>query len=341
MKRSLMVMGLVVLGLGLLLGNFDTGFTQSQREAPIEERIANQQSRIDQGVRAKTITPEDAKILQESLNKIKEAYNQAKADGKVTPDETRTLSTLLDENRKLIASKTKPPETAAAPSATKPSTTAPPPAAPAPAPPAARPTTPAPPPAAPAKPAVAVPPKVVAASPDPKIQEEIEDQQKRIDQGVKSKTLTLEEAKTLEANLKAIKDEDVAARADGTLSQAEKKNLQGLLDQNAKMIRDKKTNPVRDMTPDIELKSRVRSITERIARQQARIDRGIKSGHLTKQESDLLQSNLDYIKTEEQRLREGGKLTDDEKELLHELLDQNGEMIRDKKHNPIKAIKKR
>jgi hypothetical protein len=76
-------------------------------------------------------------------------------------------------------------------------------------------------------------------------------------------------------------------------------------------------------------------IRERIAEQQARIDEGISSGQLTRHEANILQDNLNWIKTEEARLKADGRLTPEERARLHRMLDKNSAMIYRKKHNPI------
>ena len=76
-------------------------------------------------------------------------------------------------------------------------------------------------------------------------------------------------------------------------------------------------------------------IRERIGDQQKRIDKGIASGELTRQEADTLQDNLSWIKYEFARLTDDGKLTPGENKRIDGLLDRNDKMIADKKHNPV------
>ena len=348
MKKGWIWIGLmaVILVLG---GNI---FPAIGQQATIEQRITNQQQRINQALKAKELTPDDAKMLQGNLDKVKQEWTKLKAENKLTNEEKTRLNGLLDQNGQLIAQKrqaakaataapARPAGTApaAAPASAKPVAAAPAPAkttTAAPARPAG--TAPA---AAPAKPAATAPAKPVAAAPaDPAIQQEIADQQNKIDQGIKSKQLTLDEGKTLQQNLKGIKDQDTSYRADGTYGPDEKAQIQKLLNQNAGMIRDKKSNPVKDMSPEIALSERIRSIPERVARQQHRIDQGIKSKALTQQDAKTLQDNLTYIKEQEARLKAKGPLSDQEKNELHNMLDSNSQMIRDKKTNPVKAVGK-
>ncbi|HMK50523.1 MAG TPA: hypothetical protein VK435_10760 [Thermodesulfovibrionales bacterium] len=80
-------------------------------------------------------------------------------------------------------------------------------------------------------------------------------------------------------------------------------------------------------------------IRERIARQQQKIDQGIISGSLTRREAAVLQDNLDWIRDEEVHLKRDGRLTDREKKRLWRMLDENSEMIHDKKHNRIRRYR--
>ena len=343
----------VVMAVILLAGGNVTPVLGGAAQTPDpEQRIATQQKRIDQALQAKEITPDGVKPLQGGLDKIKEEMTRMKADGQFTKEEKDKLNGMLNQNSQLIDQTRKASKTAAAPAKAATGATAAKPAAAAtagtaPAATPAKPATPATagtaPAATPAKPAAApapAPPKAVTpAAQDASIQGAIADQQKRISQGIQAKQLTLQESKTLEDNLAHIRQEDTRLRADGNFTQAEKDQLLGLLNQNDKMIKDNKNNPVKNMRETTDVQDRMRTIPERFARQQSRIDQGIKSKQLTGEEAKVLQDNLNYIKNEEARLKAAGKLSDAEKNRLHILLDQNGDMIENKKTNPVKALK--
>ena len=76
-------------------------------------------------------------------------------------------------------------------------------------------------------------------------------------------------------------------------------------------------------------------IRERIGEQQRRIDQGVSSGQLTRQEADTLQDNLSWIRYELARMNDDGRLTPGERSRLDGLLDRNNNMIINKKHNPV------
>ena len=82
-------------------------------------------------------------------------------------------------------------------------------------------------------------------------------------------------------------------------------------------------------------------IRERIGDQQRRIDKGITSGELTRQEADTLMDNLSWIRYEFARMTDDGTLTPGERTRLDGLLDRNNNMIINKKHNPVTVFYKK
>lgn len=77
------------------------------------------------------------------------------------------------------------------------------------------------------------------------IHERVSDQQKRIDEGIRTGQLTHSEAATLQDNLNWIKETEARLKADGKLTPPERKKLDRMLDRNNDMIRHKKNNPAR------------------------------------------------------------------------------------------------
>ncbi len=64
------------------------------------------------------------------------------------------------------------------------------------------------------------------------------------------------------------------------------------------------------------------SIHERIDRMESRIERGIRSGDLTRQEADRLRGELREIKHRERRMRDDGRLDHRERDRLNADLDR-------------------
>ncbi len=170
---------------------------------------------------------------------------------------------------------------------------------------------------------------LAASPPAPGIDQRISEQKKRIEEKVKSGALTQDETKVLRDNLNGIKESEDRLAADKELTSDGKMQLNKALDQNSKMIDDKKNNPVRQVAPYMEW---------RLANQQKRIDEVIKSGALTQDEAKILQDNLNHIQQEEKSLAAAWKLTHQERMRLIKMLDQNSKMIEDLKKNPVRKL---
>jgi hypothetical protein len=153
----------------------------------------------------------------------------------------------------------------------------------------------------------------------------IENQQRRINQGVRSGELTRKEAAVLQDNLDWIKGKYTRMKSDNMLTLRERERLDSMLDQNGEMIRNKKHNPAKRLY-DAEIEGRMRN-------QQDRIDHGITSRELTRREADIVQDNLKEIRRRYARMREDGSLTMREIEKLDRMLDENSRMITQKERN--------
>lgn len=81
------------------------------------------------------------------------------------------------------------------------------------------------------------------------------------------------------------------------------------------------------------------TLDQRIEAQQKKIDLGLKTKLLTKDEGTTLQDNLKYIKAQEARAKKDGLLDAQETEWLARLADQNNKMIDNKKTYPVKPLR--
>jgi hypothetical protein len=70
-----------------------------------DERVANQERRIDDRLRAKQLTQAEAKTLQENLVYVKQREKRLKADGSLSPKDTEWLTILLGRNGRMIDGK--------------------------------------------------------------------------------------------------------------------------------------------------------------------------------------------------------------------------------------------
>lgn len=75
------------------------------------------------------------------------------------------------------------------------------------------------------------------------------------------------------------------------------------------------------------------SINKRIKVQQQRIHDGRRTGKLTPREADIVQDNLDYVRRQRAKYKSDGALGRGERKRLHEMLDDNSDLIYRKKHN--------
>jgi len=78
---------------------------QSPRAMSIDETIADQQRRIDQGISTGELTLKESEIVQENLNWIKARYSRFRADGTLTGQEQREIEEYLARNSNMIFNK--------------------------------------------------------------------------------------------------------------------------------------------------------------------------------------------------------------------------------------------
>jgi hypothetical protein len=173
---------------------------------------------------------------------------------------------------------------------------------------------------------------IVAGAAYADIPDRIRDQQQRINQGIRSGELTRSEADVLRDNLNWIKERFNRMTADGLLTPGERAKLDDMLERNNQMIYNKKHNPIgRVYVAD--QRGAAGEFHERIRNQRERIEQGIRSGELTRGEADILLDNLNWIRDRFDRMKADGRLTHEEQARLDRMLDENNEMIYNKKHN--------
>lgn len=94
MTRTVVVIGGVLLAAGLAYG---------QAETPgIDQRQANQEQRIDQGIASGQLTQREAGRLEQQQQHINTMENKAKSDGVVTKKERARLHAAQDKASKKI-----------------------------------------------------------------------------------------------------------------------------------------------------------------------------------------------------------------------------------------------
>jgi len=94
MKQTLLVLGGVLLAAGVAYG---------QAETPrIDQRQANQEQRIDQGIASGQLTQHEANKLEKQQQHIDTMENKAKSDGVVSKNERARLHAAQDRASKNI-----------------------------------------------------------------------------------------------------------------------------------------------------------------------------------------------------------------------------------------------
>lgn len=82
-----------------------------------------------------------------------------------------------------------------------------------------------------------------------------------------------------------------------------------------------------------------KGIHAEIDKQQRRIDQGVISGALTRNEAEVLQGNLAYIRNAFDKARTDGTLNPREEKRLRNMLHENSKQIYEKKHNmPVRKL---
>ena len=84
----------------------------AQSSSRIDERQANQQRRIDEGVKSGQLTKKEAERLQEGQRRIQKMEDQARADGKITAEERRRIERAQDRESERIQRETHDRQTA-------------------------------------------------------------------------------------------------------------------------------------------------------------------------------------------------------------------------------------
>jgi CRISPR/Cas system-associated endoribonuclease Cas2 len=164
---------------------------------------------------------------------------------------------------------------------------------------------------------------------DPGVNQRQQNQRERIQQGVKSGELTRRETGRLAEEQRDIRQLERGYKSDGTLTDAERRDLQHEQDQASRDIyrqkHDEQERPpaaVRDP-----------GVNERQANQTARIQQGVKSGELTHDEAQELRTERHDIHDLEHTYKEDGTLTRDERQDLHQQLNQQSHEIYEEKHD--------
>ncbi len=99
MKKSVIFLSVVLL---LVFAGFTGLDAGSVKDSAIQDRIAHQQERINQGISNGSLTPQEAQDLQGRLNHVREEETRLKEDGRLTAQERARLQRMLDRTNQQI-----------------------------------------------------------------------------------------------------------------------------------------------------------------------------------------------------------------------------------------------
>jgi hypothetical protein len=145
-----------------------------------------------------------------------------------------------------------------------------------------------------------------------------ERQKAAIEKGVQSGQITKEEAARLQKGQEKVRRMEKDAMADKKMTKKEKVELEQAQDRQDERIRnamDQKAAPQA-------------RIDTRQGNQQARIDKGVKSGQLTKEEAAYLQKGQEHVQKLETEAKADGVITKEEKERIEQAQDLQRQRIR-------------
>jgi CRISPR/Cas system-associated endoribonuclease Cas2 len=164
---------------------------------------------------------------------------------------------------------------------------------------------------------------------DPGIQQRMENQENRIDQGVNTGTLTPKETGRLEAEQARIQQAEERMKSDGNLTTKERQRLNTMQNKAGGDIytqkHDSQTAPV---TPPA-----APTVRQRQQNQQQRVQQGVRSGELTPQEAGRLEAEQARIQQSKERMRSDGELTGAERQKLNTMQDRSSRHIYRQKHD--------
>ena len=166
---------------------------------------------------------------------------------------------------------------------------------------------------------------------DPGVNARQHNQRDRIQQGVRSGELTRREAGRLSHEQRDVRQLERAYRSDGALTGAERRDLHQEQNAASRHIYNQK-HDAQDR-PEGSAAIRDPGVNGRQTNQTARIAQGVKSGELTQPEAQELRTERRDIRELEQGYKSDGALTKDERQDLHQQLDQQSREIYEEKHD--------
>jgi Skp family chaperone for outer membrane proteins len=166
---------------------------------------------------------------------------------------------------------------------------------------------------------------------DPGVNARQHQQRDRIQHGVRSGELTRREAGRLAHEQRDIRQLEREYKADGALTGAERHDLHREQNQASRHIYEQK-HDAQDR-PGAPPATRDPGVNQRQSHQTGRIVQGVASGELTQPEAHELRAERRDIRQLEQDYKSDGALTRDERQDLHQQLNQQSREIYEEKHD--------
>jgi hypothetical protein len=157
-------------------------------------------------------------------------------------------------------------------------------------------------------------------------------QQQRIEQGLKSGSLTTQEASKLERGEARIDRMESNALKDGKLSPAEKARIQRSQNQESRQINRQENNAAKG-NPNSASSQRMQADVQRNINQERRVEQGVQSGQLTNREAGKLERGQAKVDRAEARAGADGHVGAGEQRGIQKAENRQSRRIAREKHD--------
>jgi hypothetical protein len=157
-------------------------------------------------------------------------------------------------------------------------------------------------------------------------------QQQRIEQGLKSGSLSTREASKLEAGESRIDRMEANAEKNGKLSPAEKARIQRAQNQESRDINRLESNAAKG-NPNSASSQRMQADVQRNVNQERRIEQGVKSGQLTNREVGKLENGQARVDRAEAHAGANGRVSANEQQHVQKAENQQSKRVYKEKHD--------
>ena len=155
------------------------------------------------------------------------------------------------------------------------------------------------------------------------------EQLRRIDEATRSGKISHEEAARLRKAQDRIKVEEMRATDDGKVTPQERARIQAMQDEQDKLIGGRPTGSAGSSAANARKPGGGDDrIDNRQAAQDKRLEKGVKSGQLTREEAARLEKGQKEVRRAERRAEADGRVTNKERAQIEKMQDQQSKAIR-------------